>query len=219
MFGLFVGAATGSVVFLASNLSGWPLFTLAGGAAGVIAALLVHAYSGTARLSSVTLTIPQMTQMEFTVTRDSQQVAWKIFVEVATRVSTQRMDQDSGRMREALDSLYSLFQALRDLLKTIEPRSRRDEPSVEQLAIGMLNLELRPFLSRWHPELSRWENHQPGADESTWPRNAECRADLAGVQERIGEYALGFAQLARMPESVAERILGRGDSEPFPASG
>jgi|SRR5690606_24575940 len=110
--GFFAGVVIGSVSFLIGNLSGWPLFALTGGAVGAAVSFAVHTYSGSARLTSVTLNVLQVTQMEFAITRDSQQVAWKIFVEVSSRVSVQKLDQGSGYMREAMSSLHGLFLTL-----------------------------------------------------------------------------------------------------------
>jgi hypothetical protein len=69
----------------------------------------------------------------------------EIFLETATRISTQTMEQHSGLLREALTSMYSLFDTTRQLLKSSQPSPPHHESSIEQLAIGMLNLELRPF--------------------------------------------------------------------------
>jgi hypothetical protein len=73
---------------------------------------------------------------------------------------------------------------------------------VEQLAITMLNLELRPFLSRWHPALREWEATNPDSGEAAWPEGAACRRELAQVQARIREYALGFAKLAGVDDAT-----------------
>ena len=60
----------------------------------------------------------------------------------------------------------------------------------------MLNRELRPFLSKWHPRLREYEKAHPDAPESGWPGNDDCRAELRVVQIHLVEFALGFARLA-----------------------
>ena len=52
----------------------------------------------------------------------------------------------------------------------------------------MLNNELRPFLSHWHPVLGQWEKEHPQLPESEWPQSAECRAQLIVVQQRLQAY-------------------------------
>ncbi|GAA3030796.1 hypothetical protein [Streptomyces glomeratus] len=60
----------------------------------------------------------------------------------------------------------------------------------------MLNHELRPFLSTWHPRLHAHEQAHPGAPESAWHGNTACRAALTTVRHNLHDYALGFARLA-----------------------
>lgn len=201
--GVTVGAAAGLAIFYASQIHGPPLYILTGAVAGGVAAIVVHGYSRTAHLSEVTLTVPQLSELRFVVTRDSKRVAWKLFVETTTRVSTQPLDEGSGRLREAMTSLYGLFEVVRETLKqTLPSVAKGDVPTVEQLAITMLNLELRPFLARWHPALRTWEESHPHEDESAWPDNAACRAELARVQARIRTYALGYARLAGLDNAA-----------------
>lgn len=56
------------------------------------------------------------------------------------------------RLRSALTSHYGLLGFTGDLLKQNLPsRQTGSEPTVEQLAIAMLDTELRPFLTLWLP--------------------------------------------------------------------
>ncbi|HEX2419327.1 MAG TPA: hypothetical protein VHJ83_14595, partial [Micromonosporaceae bacterium] len=166
LFGLAIGALVGAAMYQASTLNGRNLFILAGATAGAVAVIIIQAYSRTARLTGVTLTIPQISEMHFAVTRYSQDVAWRLFVESVTRVSTQRLEDGAGLLRETMTSLYGLFNVTRETLKAAEPSVRTTrEPTVEHLAIAMLNNEIRPFLSRWHPELTRWEQEHGGQPE------------------------------------------------------
>jgi hypothetical protein len=178
--------------------------------AGGVAAIVVHGYSRTAHLSEVTVTVPQLSELRFVVTRDSKRVAWKLFVETMTRVSTQPLEQEEGLLREAMSSLYGLFEMVRETLKETLPSTADDgAPTVEQLAITMLNLELRPFLSRWHPALRRWEDAHPGVSESEWPENRACRDALTRTQAAIRDYALGYARLAGVRDARAMVSAGR----------
>jgi len=187
----------GAAAFWASQLPGAGLFVLTGAIAGAAASLAVHAYSRTIGLQDVTITIPQLSELHFVVAPDNRLVAWRLFIETTTRVSTQPLADDSGSLREALTSLYSLFQAVRTSLKESNPsRPRSSGPTVEELGVAMLNLELRPYLSRWHPLLSEWERNHCGEPERSWEGNLRCRAELAELQQRLKRYVAGFAALA-----------------------
>jgi hypothetical protein len=217
--GLLVGAAVGLGVYGAGRLTGPSLFILAGGAAGGAAAALVALYGHTVRLTDIMITVPQFSRLHFAVTKDSEQVAWKLFVEAVTRISTQPLDRSSGLVREALTSLYSLFSVTREVLKQAPPSVKAGkEPTVEHLAIAMLNKELRPFLSRWHPVLLEWEKAHPDQADAAWPQEAECRAELLAMQQRLAQYVLGFGRLAGLPnaQEMLEGALGPQFDQPVP---
>ncbi len=200
-----VGALAGLVIFELTRIGGRGLYVTAGAVAGMAGILVVQIYNRSARLTEVKVSVPQLSELTFVVNNESRNVAWQLFVETVTRVSTQPLDDDEGLTREALTSLYGLFATTRDTLKS----SRPSVPvpggrTVEHLAITMLNQELRPFLSKWHPRLREFERAQPDGPESAWPQNAACRAELREVQRRVHGYALGFAKLAgvREPEAM-----------------
>jgi uncharacterized membrane protein YeaQ/YmgE (transglycosylase-associated protein family) len=211
VLGLLVGAVVGFAIYGADHLTGATLFLVAGSIGGVVAALIVQFYGNSVRLTDITLTVPQFSELHFAVTRDSQQVAWKLFVESVTRISSQTLEGDEGLLREALTSIYGLFATTRDVLKEARPSTRTGtDPTVEHLAVAMLNNELRPFLSRWHPALKRWEDANPGQPESSWPEAQRCRDDLTAMQRRLREYILGFGGLAGLPNAreILDGTLG-----------
>ncbi|MEU6370979.1 hypothetical protein ABZ876_36100 [Streptomyces sp. NPDC046931] len=208
-----VGAATGLAVFSVTRVSGRNLFLITGGLAGALAVVILQVYGRAARLSEVTVRVPQISELTFVVNNDARQMAWHLFVETATRVSTQPLGHDEGLLREALSSLYGLFATTRDTLKAGRPsRAGVGGHTVEYLAITMLNHELRPFLSTWHPRLRAHEQAHPDAPESAWSDNTACRAALSAVQRNLHDYALGFARLAGV--HAPETLLGGADRLP-----
>lgn len=210
VLGLLAGIAVGAAVFGARQLHGAGLYLLTGAVAGAVAGLLLYAYSGNIELQEVVINIPQLSELHFMVAPDNRLVAWRLFIETTTRISTQPLADDSGKLREALTSLYNLFQSVRTSLEEARPSSPANGPTVEELGVAMLNLELRPFLSRWHPLLSEWEHDHDGEPERNWDKNLECRAELAALQQRVSKYVTGFAALAGLQsiEAWAQRASG-----------
>lgn len=190
------GCGAGAVLYAVSRADRAYAFAIVGAIAGVALTLGVDLYRQTARLTEVRITVPQLSELTFVVNNDAQQVSWQLFVESVTRTSTQRLGDDEGLIREALTSLYGLFATTRDILKASRPSTRREGFTVENLAVTLLNRELRPFLSKWHPLLREFEDAEPDLPESAWPRAAECRRELRQLQEHTREYVLAFAQLA-----------------------
>ncbi|GGY97688.1 hypothetical protein [Streptomyces poonensis] len=202
-----VGALTGLALFSVTQVTGRSLFVITGGVAGMAVAFAIEAYGRAARLTEVRVTVPQISEFTFVVNNDARQVAWQLFVETVTRVSTQPLAGDEGHLREALNSLYGLFATTRETLRASRPSiAVSGGQTVEYLAVTMLNRELRPFLSAWHPRLSAYERDHPAAPESNWPGNAACREALRVVQNDLHSYALGFARLAGV--RGAEALLG-----------
>jgi hypothetical protein len=195
--GLLLGALVGLAVYWGSHLTGISLYTLCGTVAGGVAALAFYGYSRAVHLKELTVSVPHLTNLTFAVTPGNERIAWRLFVESATRVSTQPLAEGSGILRETLDSLHTLFTSLRAILLDASPTHRPTVgQTVEHLAIAMLNQQMRPFLSRWHPRLDAWERDHPNAPETEWPDNAACRAELEQMRQGLLKYVRGLGELA-----------------------
>lgn len=192
-----IGALAGLLVFTIGQVTGRNLYVIVGGVAGAAAVLVLQQYWRTAQLTEVRITVPQVSELKFVVNNDARQVAWKLYIETVTRISTQPLTNEEGFIREALTSLYGLFSTTRDTLKASRPSVPvSGRQTVEHLAVTMLNHELRPFLSKWHPRLRDFEKVNPDSHEASWPDNVACRSELRLVQAHLVGFALGFARLA-----------------------
>ena len=126
-------------------------------------------------------------------------VGWRIFVETATRISTQELKKGDGSLREALSSLYKLFEIVRAELKTQLPSAPVEQAgsyTIESYAVRMLNDALRPMLSRWHPRLANWEKKE--RPESEWGLAELCRHDLETTRKNVLEYVRGLAEILKV---------------------
>ena len=212
-----VGTAVGLFVFIMTRVTGRNLFLATGAIAGIIAVFVIQLYRSSAQLAEVKVTIPQFSELTFVVNNDARLVAWRLFIESVTRIATQPLDDDTGLIREALTSLYSLFATTREVLKNSRPSIPvPGSQTVEHLAVTMLNWELRPLLAKWHPKLREFEQDHPDGSENDWPDAAACRQELRDTQTRLRGYALGFARLAgvRDAEAMLARASGGGSALP-----
>ncbi|MFY9825248.1 MAG: hypothetical protein WAM82_27970 [Thermoanaerobaculia bacterium] len=202
--GLLAGSALGAVAHQAQHLAGvWPaVLTVScfGLAAGLIVAWAAPSRLWTRlELSEAKVTIPHLGEVKFVLNREQQKVAWKLFVEIITRVATQPLAEGEGLAREALESLHGLFGTTRSLLAGMNPSPLGEGFTVEQLAVLMLNRELRPFLSEWHPRLKRFEDESAAAKTyAVWDREAELRRELDGLSQRLLAYGRSFGHLAEV---------------------
>lgn len=130
-----------------------------------------------------------------------RRAAWSLYIELVTRIAVQPLEVDQGLVREALNSLYSLFGTTREILKQAGPNVGASRESVGGIAIIVLNNGLRPFLSKWHPLLQAWEAKRPDdlspkEHEQNWSEEPKLREELAQLRRDLEQYANALAVIA-----------------------
>jgi hypothetical protein len=139
---------------------------------------------------------------------DERRAAWELYVELSTRIATVPREPDTGLAREALNSLYSLFGATREILRRYGPGVAQPKgdgsASFGTLAVTVLNDGLRPLLSVWHPLLLDREDQRPPEVtrvewEQSWERIDELRDALVEVRQTVSQYARLLAEVADVP--------------------
>ncbi len=121
---------------------------------------------------------------------NERKAAWELYVELVTRIAIVELKPDEGLLREALKSLYTLFNTTRDILKTYGPSvaKQRGEGKLSfgTIAVEVLNGVLRPVLAYWHPKLLDYENTKgDGVSALQHERRWECAEELRGVLNTI----------------------------------
>lgn len=76
---------------------------------------------------------------------DSKKPAHILYVELATRITTQRLHYRSGDEETAAASIYSLFSLTRKLMY-----EHADAEEFHKVALYLLNTALRSYAARWH---------------------------------------------------------------------
>ena len=139
------------------------------------------------------------------------QAAWEIYVDMVTRIPIAPLDPSGGLVREALDSLYGLFLNCRETLKKYGPDVAKAKGkgsfSLAYISVWMLNGEIRPFLSRWHPLLEEYESlRAAGASrkshDDAWPDRARFRSELHALGSSLTRYAEVFGEAAGVPSLI-----------------
>lgn len=201
---LILAGITGGVVGVAaysiSRTGGQWLSVVVGCLVGVAVVLAVELYRKSAQLTDVRLVVLG-SEMSFRTRTDMRQAAQRMFFQAATRVATRPLGDGEGNLREALTSLKTLFDLYREPLESdAAPLPPAGGNSVYELALDILNFELAPFLSRWHPRLKAFEDAHPDADESAWPENVTFREELRSLQDRLRPYVIGLGEIAGIPD-------------------
>jgi pimeloyl-ACP methyl ester carboxylesterase len=140
--------------------------------------------------------------------REEKTAAWELYVELVTRISVVELQPSEGLLREALSSLYSLFQTTRSILTAHGPGiavpKGNGQLSFGYLAVAMLNLGIRPVVAKWQPLLLHWESSRatdisPLEHEQRWPESAELRRVLNELRTVLIQYADTLARVAGVP--------------------
>lgn len=144
-----------------------------------------------------------------------REAAWELYVELATRVSVVELGEDEGLLREALSSLYTVFGTTREILRrygpAVAPRVPAGHVTFGVLAVNVLNLSIRPLLSRWHPLLTAYEAQRsaqvdPVAHERRWVRAAELRAEIESVRKVLLSLAQALNDVAGVGDLITVRV-------------
>ncbi len=121
---------------------------------------------------------------------------------------------DEGPLREAVSSLYTLFESTRKILREHGPTVAQPKGganlSFEYLAVAILNPVLRPLLSKWHPLLKDYEDKRPTDISSVeyerkWQHYADLREEIDKIRVPLAEYANLLAKVAEVPALIIER--------------
>jgi hypothetical protein len=154
-----------------------------------------------AKLKKVSVNLPfGIGGAEWEADQTERRAAWALYVELVTRITVQSLESDSGLLREALNSLHSMFAITRQILREAGPGVGLSPASVGGIAIAVLNKGLRPFLSKWHPLLQAWEAQRPPATspkehEKNWSEEPQFRQELQLLTKELEQYANALAEI------------------------
>ena len=128
-------------------------------------------------------------EADFSVKEGDRQAAWKLYVELLTRITTQALPRDSGDEEAALSSIHSLFETTRQVIK----EQGQECVQFTKLAVIVLNQVVRPFTAEWHPKMLA----------GAFDKKTECdlfREDLEELQVELRKYSRALADLAEVED-------------------
>ena len=138
-------------------------------------------------LMSLQIKLPFL-ETEWAPKDEDKSAAWELYVEMLTRVATQRLAPDAGHEPAALNSIYQLFPLTREIIK----RHGRYCINFGKIAVVVLNQKVRPFTTKWH---SRVEAGPLSAEQSQ-----EFRSDLLALQNDLRSYTHLLADMAEVED-------------------
>jgi hypothetical protein len=141
-----------------------------------------------------------------------RQVAYAIWVELATRKIGLPIDFDNDVLIEIYESWHTFFGVTRELIKTV-PVIKLASPgtrAIVQLSVDVLNLGLRPHLNLWQARFRRWYDlelaksvvtgdEDPQDIQRRFPRYVDLTTDLERVNKGLIAYREKMAEIVYGP--------------------
>ncbi len=136
-----------------------------------------------------------------------KQIAYRIWVELSTRKIGLPIDLEDDVISDIYDSWYSFFSVTRELIKDVPVSrfQRKDTEKIIRLSIDVLNVGLRPHLTKWQARYRKWYETEFGKNESVdlepqqiqkeYPHIEQLEADLLLVNKRLIGYRAKMYEL------------------------
>jgi hypothetical protein len=124
-------------------------------------------------------------EMEWEPSDYDKNAAWDLYVELLTRITTQRLPEEHGIEEAALESVYKIFELTRTTLK----EHGRKAENFTKIAIIVLNQVIRPFTAKWH----RLSEQGAFIDKD---KRTEFRDELFQLQNKLRAYTKMLSELA-----------------------
>ena len=133
--------------------------------------------------------------VKFSYSKKDQEIAYKIWVELSTRKIGLRFDKENDVIKEVYDSWYKFFETARELLKDIPGNRIPYSGDLIELTEKVLNIGLRPHLTKWQAKYRRWYEEElkrnsgtPQDIQKKYPEYDALVEDLIETNEKMIEY-------------------------------
>lgn len=125
--------------------------------------------------------------------KKDKEVAYKIWVELATRKIAIPFDVENDVIDEVYDSWYAFFGITRELLKEIPWNHINNSTQLISITERVLNDGLRPHLTTWQAKYRKWykkekDSHpdlSPQEIQKTYPEYKKLEVDILETNQRL----------------------------------
>lgn len=136
-------------------------------------------------------------EMDWEPSDADKNAAWDLYVELLTRITTQKLPDEHGIEESALQSVHNIFGLTRTTLKE---KGRKAE-NFTRIAVIVLNQVIRPFTAKWH--LLSSEGAFSDKDKCI-----EFRKELEDLQDKLKAYTKILSDLADVEDMTDMEDVG-----------
>lgn len=159
------------------------------------------------------LKLPEEFVASWRVTDSDRNLAWELYSDLRTRITTQPLHYTHGDEATALTSLVDFFRLAREKVRSLGPDARASST----LVVFVLNSVIRPFTAEWHKKaLAGVLNQEDG--------RRLFRTKFASIQKQLRQFASMLAVIAKgdafceNSESWPQHEVTTSDNPPSDAS-
>ena len=162
------------------------------------------------------------TKISFSPNCADRQIAYAIWVELSTRKIGLEIDPKHDVICEVYDSWYSFFGVTRNLIKEVPAYKLRNKSTraIVRTSVQVLNLGVRPHLTRWQARFRRWydavdpqDTDEPQLIQRKYPKHDELLADLLTINAKLIRYRQMMYELATGDREDTTDIFQSGNSD------
>lgn len=130
------------------------------------------------------------------INKKNQEIAYKLWVELNTRKIGLKYEEDDDVIEEVYNSWYNFFKIAREILKEMPATKIQDSYKLVELTLDILNLGLRPHLTKWQARFRQWylqekennPNVTPQEIQKRYPQYEELIKDLLNTNQNMMTY-------------------------------
>lgn len=142
---------------------------------------------------------------------EDKQIAYKLWVELATRKIGIPIDFEHDVIFELYNSWYEFFRITREMIKEIPVSKIRNESTKEiiRTATEVLNVGVRPHLTKWQARFRKWYKTVSNKDENEDLFPQDIQKKFPEYEELIKDMKKVNESLIRYKELLEEMAFGK----------
>lgn len=133
-----------------------------------------------------------------------RQTAYKIWVEINTRVIGVKVDLDKDIIRSIHESYYLFFTTTRQLIEDIPANNFKRTKELVFLVVSFLNDVMRPYLTKWGIKFNEWYDREKESQSVVAPQDFQKRfneynelsQDLLALNNNVIYYSNALKRIA-----------------------
>lgn len=159
-----------------------------------------------------TLKVANLGEVEIRPTHETVKIAYQAWVEISTRKTGLKFNEEHDVIVDVYNSWYELFKNLRDLARDIPAhrlRQSKDTRELVRIMVTVLNAGLRPHLTEWQAKFRRWYDQEleDPANKAKTPQEIQKNyPHYQALVEHLKECNTEFVEYANWLREIAEGV-------------